>query len=256
MLKDRSASDERVFADYDATIEKIEDYKAVLEQLQEITGDQAQRLDDRANRLDSVLVAAKVGHDEAPEDEAGGAKPKGIDGTWYVMDGAFQAQLFLPGAAGNYDGGTRTPHRIATPMEIQKALSVVDFDASGIQDVVTGQIDGRILDALILAAARVGTVKVSSLKSDHGVYTASGNVSEHSYGCAADIGTIGSTYITTSSKTPGSQVEQADRVCNGLGTTSGHPDLAPHQVISLLDRGGATLAMGDHGDHIHLGYAC
>ena len=31
--------------------------------------------------------------------------------------------------------------------------------------------------------------------------------------------------------------------------------LQPHQIISLFDIGGATLAMGDHADHIHVGFS-
>jgi hypothetical protein len=30
--------------------------------------------------------------------------------------------------------------------------------------------------------------------------------------------------------------------------------MAPHQIISLLDFGVNTLAMGDHNDHIHVGF--
>ena len=30
--------------------------------------------------------------------------------------------------------------------------------------------------------------------------------------------------------------------------------LSPDQIISLLDLGGQTYAMGDHADHIHLGF--
>jgi hypothetical protein len=30
--------------------------------------------------------------------------------------------------------------------------------------------------------------------------------------------------------------------------------LEPHQIISLLDLGGPTLAMADHNDHIHVGF--
>lgn len=252
MLKDQSKRDERLIADYALTVERIEAYRDVLEELRDITGEQSQRLRQRADRMESVLVAARVGHDEAPDPVAAGTA-KGIDGTWYIMDGAFQAQLFLPNAGSGYTGGTRTAARQATPQQIQRVLtdSRIDLDASGMQDVATGQIDGRLLDALSLAAQQFNYVRVTSLKSDHGVYTSSGNVSAHSYGCAADIGTIGSTWITPGSQTPGSEVELAVRFFAGL-----QGDLAPHQVISLYDLGGATLAMGDHGDHIHLGYSC
>jgi hypothetical protein len=30
--------------------------------------------------------------------------------------------------------------------------------------------------------------------------------------------------------------------------------MAPHQIISLLSLGGATFAMADHNDHIHVGF--
>lgn len=254
LLQEQSRRDRRTFDEYELTIARIEQYHQVLEQLRDITGEHAQRLDERAERLDQVLVAARVGHDEAPA-AAGrsGKPPKGIDGTWYVMDGAFQAQLFLPNAGSGYTGGTRTAARTATDQQIQRVLADerIDLDASGYQDVLTRQIDGRLLDALSLAADRFGYLRITSLKRDHGTYTSSGNVSAHAYGCAADIGTVGKTYITPGSQVAGGEVQQAVMFFAGL-----QGDLAPHQVISLFDMGGATLAMGDHGDHIHLGYSC
>jgi hypothetical protein len=30
--------------------------------------------------------------------------------------------------------------------------------------------------------------------------------------------------------------------------------MAPHQIISLLDIGAATMSMADHNDHIHVGF--
>jgi len=30
--------------------------------------------------------------------------------------------------------------------------------------------------------------------------------------------------------------------------------MAPHQIISLLQLGGATMALADHNDHIHIGF--
>lgn len=256
VLKEQDARDRSTIHDYAVTVARVELYQQVLEELRDINGTQARTLRDRANRLDDVLVAARTSHDKHLEDEASpDAEPKGVGGTWYVMDGAFTAQLFLPNAGSGWEG-TQTPARKATPAEIQQVLndSRIDLDASGYQDVITGQIDGRILDAMLAAAERFNYIKITSLKSDHGVYTASGNISEHSYGCAMDIGTIGSTYITPSAQTPGSEVEQAVLFFAGLGSLK--PDLAPHQVISLFDLGGATLAMGDHGDHIHVGYHC
>ena len=258
VINEQAAHDRRTLEEYEVTVARSRQYKALLEELRDINSDQASNLKDRASRLDDVLVAARVGHDEAPEPTTGTDAPKGVGGTWYVMDGAFTAQLFMPSAGSGYDGGTHTPARRATGLQIQTVLADkrIDLDASGYQDVVTGQIDGRILDAMLAAAQQFSYIKVSSLKSDHGTYTSSGNVSHHAYGCAMDIGTIGSTYITGGSQTPGGEVYQAVQFFAGLGQLTGKPDLAPSQVISLFDLGGATLAMGDHDDHIHVGYSC
>lgn len=255
LLEDQSGRDRRALQDYELTEARITQYQQVLEELRDITGEQAARLDERARRLDDVLVSARMGHtdDEAPMR----AKKGDVKGTWYIMDGAFQAQLFLPNAGSGFDGGTRTPARKPTPLQIQRVLTDprIDLEASGYSDVRTGQIDGRLLDAMALAADRFKYIKITSLKSDRdGIYTASGNISAHVYGCAMDIGTIGSTYITPSSQVPGSEVYQAVLFFNGLGSYG--PDLGPQQVISLFDLGGATLAMGSHDDHIHVGYSC
>ncbi len=253
MLQQQDERDRKTLHDYEVTLARVELYQQVLEELRDINGTQARDLRDRADRLDAVVVASNAGHDEVNPDAP---EPKGVKGTWYVMDGAFTAQLFLPNAGSGYQGGWRFPARAATKAQIQQVLNDtrIDLDASGYGDVLSGQIDGRLLDAMSAAAARFGYIRVTSLKSDHGVYTSSGNVSAHAYGCAMDIGTIGKTFITPGSQLPGGEVHQAVLFFNGLGQLK--EDLAPHQVISLFDLGGATISMGDHGDHIHVGYSC
>jgi hypothetical protein len=49
---------------------------------------------------------------------------------------------------------------------------------------------------------------------------------------------------------PGGIAEQTVRRLMRLQGT-----MAPAQIISLLDLGGTTLAMTDHADHIHVGFA-
>ena len=264
-LRAQSSRDAQLAEDYTYSVARLEELKAVLDDVREIAVERADTYQQRADRYDDALVAAHTAHvdraaskapleDEAATDPATGKAKAG--GTWYVMDGAFAAQLYLPMPVSRYSGGTRTPARRAVPSQIQRVLSDprIELSPSGIADVRSFQIDGRILDAMLLAANRFGRLKITALKSDHGSYTTSGNVSEHSFGCAMDIGTIGSTYITPSAQTAGGEVEQAVLFFNGLGAFQ--PDLAPHQVISLFDLGGATLSMSDHGDHIHVGYAC
>ena len=91
---------------------------------------------------------------------------------------------------------------------------------------------------------------VSSLKCGHGYMTASGNVSEHSTGTAVDIAAINGISIY-GHQGPGSI---ADLTIQRLLTLQG--TMKPHQIISLMTFDGAdnTVAMGDHADHIHVGW--
>jgi hypothetical protein len=67
-------------------------------------------------------------------------------------------------------------------------------------------------------------------------------------GTAVDIARINGIPIL-GNQGRGSVTEQAVRRIMQLQGT-----MTPSQVISLLDLGGPTLAMGDHDDHIHVGF--
>ena len=88
------------------------------------------------------------------------------------------------------------------------------------------------------------------MRCGHGYLTASGNVSEHSSGDAVDIAAINGIPIM------GNQGKGSitDRTIRRLLTLQG--GLKPHQIISLMTFDGAdnTIAMGDHDDHIHIGW--
>ena len=92
---------------------------------------------------------------------------------------------------------------------------------------------------------------VTSLRCGHGTYTASGNVSEHSTGSAVDIAAINGIVITPGTQGKGSIT---DLTIQRLLTLQG--TMKPHQIISLMTFQGAdnTFAMGDHDDHIHVGF--
>ena len=124
----------------------------------------------------------------------------------------------------------------------------IELDASGRNDIKTGQIDRRVLAVLAYLAESGLRPTVSSLRSDHGTYTSSGNVSEHSTGNAVDIAAINGIPIVGHQER-GGITHQAVRRLMGLQGT-----MRPHQIISLLDLGGNTVAMGDHDDHIHVGF--
>jgi hypothetical protein len=118
----------------------------------------------------------------------------------------------------------------------------------GRDDIRSGQVDRRVLASLAYLAESGLKPGVTSLKCGHGFYTSSGNVSHHSSGNAVDIATINGVPILGHQE-PGGVTEQAVRRLMQLQGT-----MAPAQIISLFEIGGATFAMCDHADHIHVGF--
>ena len=124
----------------------------------------------------------------------------------------------------------------------------IDFYAGGREDVRTGQIDRRVLATLAYLAESGLKPSVSSLKGNHGFLTASGNVSAHSSGNAVDISRINGIPIVGHQERGGITEQTVRQLMRLQGT------LEPNQIISLLDLGANTMAMGDHADHIHVGF--
>jgi hypothetical protein len=124
----------------------------------------------------------------------------------------------------------------------------LEIYACGRRDIASGLIDQRVLATLEYLAGSGLDPTVTSLRCGHGLMTASGNVSEHSSGDAVDIGAINGTQIL-GHQGPGSITEATVKRLMQLQGT-----VAPHQIISLLDFGANTLALSDHGDHIHVGF--
>ena len=120
----------------------------------------------------------------------------------------------------------------------------------GERDVITGQIDRRVLASLEYLAASGLRPTVSSLKCGHGFYTASGSVSHHSSGNAVDIAAVNGISIL------GNQGRGSitDITIQRLLALQGA--MKPSQIISLMTFEGTdnTYAMGDHDDHIHVGW--
>jgi hypothetical protein len=124
----------------------------------------------------------------------------------------------------------------------------IDIYECGRDDIRSGQIDRRVLATLAYLAESGLRPGVTSLKCGHGYYTSSGNVSHHSSGNAVDIATVNGIPILGHQE-PGGITEQSVRRLMQLQGT-----MAPAQIISLFEIGGATFAMGDHADHIHVGF--
>jgi murein DD-endopeptidase MepM/ murein hydrolase activator NlpD len=124
----------------------------------------------------------------------------------------------------------------------------IEIYPCGRQDIQSGQIDRRVLATLSVLAERGFRTTVTSLKCGHGFYTSSGNVSQHSSGNAVDIAMVNGIPILGHQE-PGGIADQTINVLLQMQGT-----LAADQIISLIEKGGPTLAMADHADHIHVGF--
>jgi murein DD-endopeptidase MepM/ murein hydrolase activator NlpD len=127
----------------------------------------------------------------------------------------------------------------------------IDIYECGRTDIRAGQIDRRVLATLEFLAASGLRPTVTSLTCGHSYLTSSGNVSEHSTGTAVDIAAINGITITPGTQGKGSITELTiQRLLTLQGT------MKPHQIISLMKFDGTdnTYAMGDHDDHIHVGF--
>jgi hypothetical protein len=115
-------------------------------------------------------------------------------------------------------------------------------------DIDSGRVDVRVLVLIAYLADTYGDVTVSSLKTGHRLYSRPGVVSAHVYGLAVDIAALGGRSVAGNQE-PGGLTEEAVRNILLLPA-----ELQPRQVISLLGLGGPSFPLGDHGDHIHVGY--
>ncbi len=118
----------------------------------------------------------------------------------------------------------------------------------GRTDIESGQVDRRTLAMLEYLVERGYRLTLTSLKCGHSFYTSSGNVSAHSSGNAVDIASVNNIPIL-GHQGPGSITEAVVRDLLQLQGT-----MRPAQIITLMEFGGPTFAMGDHDDHIHVGY--
>jgi hypothetical protein len=124
----------------------------------------------------------------------------------------------------------------------------IEIYDGGRSDIQSGQVDRRVLATLAYLAESGLRPTVTSLKSGHSYLTATGNVSHHSSGNAVDVAQVNGVPIFGHQE-PGGVTDQAVRRLMRLQGT-----MRPSQIISLLDYGQNTLAMGDHADHIHIGF--
>ncbi|MGB2952340.1 MAG: hypothetical protein WBB74_02970 [Gaiellaceae bacterium] len=124
----------------------------------------------------------------------------------------------------------------------------VSIYPGGVGDIASGRVNVRVVAMIEYLADTFGQVTVSCLITGHGLYARPGVISAHIYGLAADISEVGNTPVLGHQQ-PGSVTQDAVRAL--LLLPSG---MLPRQVISLLGLGGASFALADHYNHIHVGY--
>ena len=80
------------------------------------------------------------------------------------------------------------------------------------------------------------------------MYTKSGNVSLHAYGQAVDVAALGGEPII------GHQ-QRGGKTWHAVRDVLLLPEsMQPAELISLWEMGGASFALSDHHDHIHIGF--
>ncbi len=183
--------------------------------------------------------------------------PKPILDGWRLMDRtafykAQQKEAVKAGEAG--DDVTAGQVLLMSKAELQERVLTdkrISIYECGRRDIKAGIIDRRILALLEYLAVKGVQPSVSSLQCGHGFLTASGNVSEHTTGTAVDISTVYGKVITPATQGEGSVTDRAVQEILKLQGA-----MKPHQIITLMKYEGTdnTLAMGDHDDHIHVGY--
>jgi hypothetical protein len=134
---------------------------------------------------------------------------------------------------------------IATRLLSDRNVSIYE---GGRNDIVQNKVDVRVLAVIAYLRESFGQVTVSSLISGHRLYARPGVISAHISGHALDIAGLGDTPIQGHQE-PGGITERAVRDLLFLPS-----EVSPRQIISLLGLGGASFPMGDHYNHIHIGF--
>jgi hypothetical protein len=124
----------------------------------------------------------------------------------------------------------------------------IDIYDCGRKDIRSGQVSRQVLAAIAYLTESGLKPTITSLKCGHRYYTTSGNVSHHSSGNAVDIARWNGQPVLGHQQKNGLTYQAIKRLLLLQGT------MKPTQLISLFNMGPPTLRMGNHADHLHIGY--
>lgn len=208
---------------------------------------------------EGVEVESKFRFEIRPADKAAPRiDPQPILDGWRTLDRTnfYAAQAKKAVKSGDDLAGSASVGQILlmSKAELQKRVlsdKRINIYECGRRDIKAGITDRRVLALLAALAEKDVKPVVTSLTCGRGYYTASGNVSHHTTGTAVDIAAVYDTTITPATQGAGSPTDRAVREILKLQGT-----MRPDQIITLMKYEGEdnTIAMGDHDDHIHVGY--
>jgi len=181
--------------------------------------------------------------------------PKPILDGWKLLESTaiYRAQGKNPFFGENAQGATIGQILLMSKDSlVQRVLSNprIEIYSCGRRDIEGGVVDRRALATLEFLASSGLKPTVTSLRCGHGFYTTSGNVSAHSSGNAIDIAKVNGIPIMGNQGAGSITDISVRRLLTLQGT------MKPAQIITLMKYDGTdnTLAMGDHADHIHVGF--
>lgn len=166
--------------------------------------------------------------------------------SWYVQQAL--------DSGGQISGQCRTrmvEWNLALPTATSASINWANLTLSNpleMRDIQSGALDPRTMNLLGLIT-QTHHITVSALRSDHSEFTSEGNVSNHFFGRAVDIGAVDG--VPCTDVAPTSPCGQLGRTLTLLPTP-----IHPTELIYCfdLDGPGPAFARSDHCDHIHAGY--
>ncbi len=125
------------------------------------------------------------------------------------------------------------------------ADAAVTLDERARADLLAGRVDPRVVAVLAGAAAQT-PIAVTVVQTGHSYYTVNGTVSNHSFGRAVDIGSVGGAPVSPTN-------EAARQLALALGRLP--EGVRPTEIGTPweIDAPG-YFTDGDHQDHLHVGF--
>jgi hypothetical protein len=114
-----------------------------------------------------------------------------------------------------------------------------------IEDLQAGRVDPRLSNVLV-RAAQVAPIAISVFQTGHSYLTVNGSVSNHSFGRAADISTVGGEAVTPTNESARTLALALARLPDEIRPTEIGTPWAVDDPAYFTD--------GDHQDHLHVGF--